>query len=93
MLGSKAFRRSCQQALASRSLKQRCSTSNMIVTAVLAPGQCRVAVGEYCQGVKDSITPGGTPFGNFRLPEKKVLYDSAVRDINEKDPRGPQMVS
>jgi len=53
---------------------------------------CRVAVGEYCQGVADSITPGGTPFGNFRIADKKVLYDSAVRNIKEKDPRGPQMI-
>ena len=54
---------------------------------------CRVAVGEYCQGVKDSVTPGGTPFGNFRIEDKKVLYDSCVRNINEKHPRGHQMVS
>ena len=53
---------------------------------------CRVAPGEYCQGVQDSVTPGGTPFGNFRLAESKVLYDSAVRNITEEHPRGPQMV-
>ena len=39
MLGNNACKRSFQEALASRCLKQRCSTSNMIVTAVLAPGE------------------------------------------------------